>query len=544
VPPEEPRCEIGRHCPSYDSAPPGHTHEGLTPEPMLWGEHRVPEAPPEHVCHTGAVLITEAWIVKAILALENRSKDKRRRLCRRRGTRDGIAATDARAALPVRSDHIPMTWDIWDADPAFHRGGQRQSFLVGHPDGPRYRLRSATADVKHNEASFYVETMEGRRVSDVPTTLSQAYQHARTLIRQAPAPPAPAKGPPTRPRHPGMTLAERERAAREIVAQHAQPSAADLRSTADIVEARARNGAIPTGQTAQSMEEAAHRLRTLADEKDRIAGDLPHGLKASGELAMRRPIHTPDDERYLVREERRKSEDEHGRDLLRALRRRTTLPDAERAVPLRAQGAGTIAAQALKEVQEAIDALPLSHRELTAAHGTHVYRQGKGFFRVVHPVVAHDKRQPDIGGAYAPELREVHIFNHPTQDAAHVVTHELGHAVDHALGHLRAGVRETAPAMSPHAPSQQADFLGIYQQHRTNPTLSLYMRSTPAEMFAEGYMMHHRQNERLRAAAPELHAYFCNLHEEIERRVRDAQREGRTYFTAPSFSGAEEKRAG
>jgi hypothetical protein len=119
-----------------------------------------------------------------------------------------------------------------------------------------------------------------------------------------------------------------------------------------------------------------------------------------------------------------------------------------------------------------------------------------------------------------------------------VVTHELGHAVHDALGHLRAGVGEAAQATNTHVPSQQPDFICIYQQHRTNPTLSPYMRSEPGEMFAEGYMMHHRQNEHLRDAAPELHAYFCALHDEIERRVRDAQREGRTYFAAPSFAGA------
>src|ERR671931_53739 len=50
---------------------------------------------------------------------------------------------------------------------------------------------------------------------------------------------------------------------------------------------------------------------------------------------------------------------------------------------------------------------------------------------------------------------------------------------------------------------------GTYEQHRTNHKLSQHMRSKPGEMFAEGYMMHHRQNEHLRGAAPELHAYFC-----------------------------------
>jgi hypothetical protein len=236
---------------------------------------------------------------------------------------------------------------------------------------------------------------------------------------------------------------------------------------------------------------------------------------------MRRPIRTPDDARYLLREERCKSEQEHGRDLLRAMRRRTTLPDSERAAPLRTQGAGTISAQALNDVQAAIDALPLSHRASMAAHGTHIYRQGKGFFSVVHPVVARDKRQRGVGGTYGPEVREAYVFNHPTQDAAQVVTHEVGHAVDHALGHLRAAVGETVPATSTHAPSQQPDFMCIYQQHPTNHKLSPYMRSEPAEMFAEGYMMYHRQNEHLRDAAPELHAYFCALHEEIERwRVR------------------------
>jgi hypothetical protein len=155
VPPEEPRCEIGRHCPSYDSAPPGHTHEGLTPAQMLWGEHQVPAAPPEHVCQTGAALITSAWIVEALLALENRSEDKRRGLCRRRevqggdlaggegqeagadpgsggaltseGGEDGIAATDVRVTLPVPSNNIPMTRD---PDPTFNRAGRRQSFVL------------------------------------------------------------------------------------------------------------------------------------------------------------------------------------------------------------------------------------------------------------------------------------------------------------------------------------------------------------------------------------------------------------------------------
>jgi hypothetical protein len=178
-----------------------------------------------------------------------------------------------------------------------------------------------------------------------------------------------------------------------------------------------------------------------------------------------------------------------------------------------------------------------------AAHGTHVYRQGKRFFRIVNPVVARDKHL-GARGSYVHELREAHVFNHRTREAARVVTHELGHAVHDALGHLRAGLGQTAHAMSTHTPSQQPDFMCIYKQHRTNPKLSPYMRSKPAEMFAEGYMMHHRQNEHLQDAAPELHEYFCNLHEEIERRVRDAQREGRTYFTAPSFSGAEEKRDG
>jgi hypothetical protein len=242
VPPEEPRCEIGRHCLWYDGTPPGHTHEGLTPDLLAWGARRAPQAPPEHVCHTGAKLITDPWIVEAMLALERRSRDKRRRLGRRRGTRDGIVATDARAALPMPSGHIPITWDIWDTDPAFNYAGERQSFVVGHPDGPRYRMRSATSDVKRNEASFYVETMEGRRVSDVPKTFSQDYQYARTLIRQASAPPEAAKEPPTRPQRPGLTLVERERAAWEIVAQHAQQSAADLRSTAYILEAGAQRG--------------------------------------------------------------------------------------------------------------------------------------------------------------------------------------------------------------------------------------------------------------------------------------------------------------
>ena len=93
-----------------------------------------------------------------------------------------------------------------------------------------------------------------------------------------------------------------------------------------------------------------------------------------------------------------------------------------------------------------------------AAHGTHVYRQGKGFLRVVHPVVARDKHL-GVLGLYMDELREAHVFNQRTLDAAVVVTHELGHAVDHALGHLRAGLRagvgETAQATSTQAPSQQ-----------------------------------------------------------------------------------------
>jgi hypothetical protein len=128
-------------------------------------------------------------------------------------------------------------------------------------------------------------------------------------------------------------------------------------------------------------------------------------------------------------------------------------------------------AHALKEVQAAIDALPLSHRELMAAHGTQVYRQGKGFFRVVHPVVARSKHRA-AHGSYVHELREAHVFNHRMLDVAGVVTHELGHAVHDALGHLRAGVGETAQATNTHAPSQQPDFMCIYQQHRTNPKLS------------------------------------------------------------------------
>jgi hypothetical protein len=102
-----------------------------------------------------------------------------------------------------------MMWDIWDTDPAFNYAGERQSFVVGHPGGPRYRMRSAMSHVRHNEAGFYVETMEGRRVSDVPKTFSQAYQHARTLIRQASVPHEAAKEPPARPGLTGMTLAKR-----------------------------------------------------------------------------------------------------------------------------------------------------------------------------------------------------------------------------------------------------------------------------------------------------------------------------------------------
>jgi hypothetical protein len=139
MPPEELRCEISHHWPRYDRVPPSHTHEGLKPELLLWGERQVPEAPPEHVCHTGAQLITDPWIVKAMLALERRSRDKRRRLGRRRGTRDGIVATDARAALPMPADYIPMTWDIWDPDPAFNYAGERQSFVVGRARGPLAR---------------------------------------------------------------------------------------------------------------------------------------------------------------------------------------------------------------------------------------------------------------------------------------------------------------------------------------------------------------------------------------------------------------------